>query len=164
MVFVGENEALNQTRRAPNPARRRGRRKPKISNPSIKDYIIASLHWIAGTLGSMMSILQLPLAMMSSMIVTLLVLYWVYDSSVTAISQKLCRIPGISYLEICQPVSSDLPIPTPFFQDGLGYGSKLEEMQRLGADSVELPYYLRIGEGSVRSMIVQLGAVDLPSK
>jgi hypothetical protein len=106
----------------------------------VKDHKIAALHWTGGILGSMMSILQLPLAMLMSIIVSFIVLHWVYDYSVTVTSPTLCRIPGMSYLEICQPSSSDPRKQPPLFQDGLGYGPKLEEIQRLGADSVELPY------------------------
>lgn len=88
----------------------------------------------------MMSFLQLSLAMTMSITVSFIVLYRVYDYSVTATSPTLCRIPGIFYLEICQPSSLDPRKSPPLFQDGLGYGPKLGEIQRLGADSVELPY------------------------
>ena len=62
------------------------------------------------------------------------------------------------------PVVPPKPTLSPKMQNALEYSSKLEEMQTLGANSVALPYYLRIAEGGIRGMIVQRSAVDLPTK
>lgn len=121
-------------------------------------YLTAILRWLLDVFSSIMSLLRLPIALLMSW----LLLAWLYDYSITAAAPALCGLPFASYMQSCQPT---LPSPDPvFFQDGLNYSSKLEEMQRMGANSVEFPYYLRIGEGSVRSMIIQSSATDLPTK
>lgn len=127
-------------------------------NLQSRTYLTAILRWLLDVLSSMMSLLRLPIALLMSW----LLLAWLYDYSITAATPALCGFPFASYMQSCQPTLTSLdPV---FFQDGLSYSSKLEEMQRMGANSVELPYYLRIGEGSVRSMIIQLSATDLPTK
>ena len=86
-------------------------------------------------------------------------------SVITPVLTTVCTLPGSSYLGVCPKRPPRRPPPPPlFFTQGLDYGSKLAEMQKMGAESVELPYLLQISEGSVRSMVVTLAAVDLPSK
>ena len=134
---------------------------PTLALP-VKRYFIQSLHWILSFLGTVMSILQIPFAV----VLSLYAIYWLFYTIMMLATPKFCELPGITFLEICR-LPTELPGPpetSPFIQTGLDYSSKLEEMQKLGADSVELPYHLRIGEGGVRGMIVQLSAVDLPSK
>lgn len=54
--------------------------------------------------------------------------------------------------------------PSEAMIDVLNYTSKLEELQKLGADHVVLPYQLEIGERIARKMIVTVSALNLTSR
>jgi hypothetical protein len=133
--------------------------------------VLRCLRWMESTtrtmvsifyaVGTILGILAIPLLLVA----LLFMAFWAFDAVLIASKPNFCWIPGISSLEICDvPVVSPKPTISPAMQNALEYSSKLEEMQTLGADSVALPYYLRIAEGGIRGMIVQLSAVDLPTK
>jgi hypothetical protein len=124
-------------------------------------YVSAVLVWFLAIAVNMLIVLMTLLAGVFAM-------YVVYEYALEALApamKSLCAVPGISILglTICSPPPPP-PEPPQFLREGLDYGAKLSEMQKIGANSIELPYLLQISEGSVRSMIVQLSAVDLPSK
>lgn len=96
---VDNKRALNRSKTASQLPRRHKRRKYRTSSLSFREYMIATLHWILGILGSVMGLLHIPIALAMSLIV----LYWVYDYSITAVAPTICRLPGTSSLEICQP-------------------------------------------------------------
>lgn len=140
---------------------------PHAPNPMLQpgvrfhSFLLNSLHWVLSTAGTVFNMLQIPIAIGMS----LLIIYLVSDAILVASKPTICLVPGISSLEICD-LPSIPPEPTipAAVQNALEYSSKLEEMQILGANSVELPYYLGIAEGGIRGMIIQMSAVDLPTK
>ncbi|KAF8858556.1 hypothetical protein BDZ45DRAFT_785035 [Acephala macrosclerotiorum] len=74
-----------------------------------------------------------------------------------------CCIPGSSFFEFCHaqvPKPSVKASPSPEFN----YTERLEQLQLISAESVDLPYHLQASEGSIGDMIVRLSAVDLPSR
>lgn len=76
----------------------------------------------------------------------------------------LCMLSGFSILPLCQEPIFKSPVTGPMFQKPFDYATRLVEIQKIGAESIELPYRLQASEGSIGNMIVQLSAVDLPSK
>src|SRR5947207_4903014 len=63
----GSDGARNQRKKSSKPAPRHKRVQPESFHPSITRYFIGSLHWTVGTLGSIFTILQLPIAIFISL-------------------------------------------------------------------------------------------------
>jgi hypothetical protein len=133
-------------------------------------YISGFFYWemkIINMLLPLMSFL-LALSLACIVIIWLLEFFVTGHGILTSAVGKFCVLPGLSYLGVyvgvCERPPPKPKTPLRFFQEGLDYGSKMAEMQMIGADSVELPYLLQISEGQVRGMIIQLSAVDLPSR
>ena len=115
--------------------------------------------WIINATSTKSKMMQIPVAIGLSVFVGVLAIRLALFITVPVVCS-----PAWSHLSICnQNITVNTTIDV-FIAKGLQYGSTLEEMQAIGADTVELPYYLRLGEGAVRSLVVELSAVDIPSK
>lgn len=151
---------------------RRLKNKKTRASPLLSTYYISHIiHWTLGLFGTVMELLKFPLAAILVLLISGFgmqsALGWAYSGirhPGPTLATVLCYIPGPSSLDICKPTPTTPIKPNLLFEKGLSYGSKLEEMQRLGANSVELPYYLSIGEGEVRKMVLALGATSIPSR
>ncbi|MCJ1397637.1 hypothetical protein MMC11_000833 [Xylographa trunciseda] len=105
------------------------------------------------------SISELLLAMLIT-----LFLCWAFTYATTASMSGVSMQFNSFQPDICQVTSAVNQNLSQHLYHGLAYGSKLEEIQKVSADSVNLPLYLRLGEKGVRSMIIQLSSVDEPSR
>jgi len=116
---------------------------PTMNFP-LEAYFMAAMRWLWGVFTTILWLLQFPISLM----IAGYVLIWLFNFLLPAAIPAICILPFSVHLQGCQQTR---PPPDPrLIQDGLNYGAKLEEMQIIGASSVELPYYLRIGEDSVR--------------
>lgn len=137
-------------------------------NPLFK-IISECLSWILLILGKVIYLLQWPIALAVSLLLSYFLVYLglnVFTSfTIPNFHANPCSLPLISSLKVCRSAGSAQPPKLyPLMKKGLAYTSTLEEMQNIGASSVDLPYYLRVGEDGVRRMIIQLSASDLPTK
>lgn len=127
---------------------------------SIVGHMKSFPRWILNATGARSKMMQIPIAAGLSVFVGVLAIRLALFITIP----MDCSSPIWSHMPICNSnltVNASIDV---FIAKGLQYGSTLEEMQALGVDTVELPYYLRLGEGAVRSLVVELSAVDIPSK
>lgn len=148
------------------PRQKKPRRRPKKANaaPSIRvllcQYIVFILGWTFGLIRTTLIVFQIPLAVI---LAGLLCAYGIEYSTVV-IRSSLCGLPVVSsYMAVCKLVPPP-PAGLPPILGSLDYSSKLQELQKFGADNQEMVYALTIGEGDVRKMIFQLSITDAPSR
>jgi hypothetical protein len=148
------------------PRQKKPRRRPKKSNatPSTRvllcQYVVFIIGWTFGLIRTILTLFQIPFAII---LAGVLCAYGIEYSTVL-IRGSLCGLPVVSsYIAVCKFV----PPPSaghPPILDSLDYSSKLQELQKFGADNQEMIYALTIGEGDVRKMIFQLSITDAPSR
>jgi len=154
--FSLDREGQSQIKYEQNLARQgEGRRHPDRRAPNNEPETTSLRRVLDHTL----SISGLLLAVLMS-----LFLYLIYTYPAMAETLNISMIPYPFHRDICQQSPIADQDPSQYLHNGLAYGSKLEEIQKLSADSVDLPLYLRIGERGVRSMIIELSAADEPSR
>ena len=165
------NESDESVLKEAAPRKKKNRHSQRKTNASpgtgvlLYQSIVSILGWIFGLISTTLNVLKYPLVIF---LVVLTVAAGIEYSTKT-ITSSLCGLPFSSYIFVCKPVpplQPGVPLKSglPTLLDSLDYSSKLQELQKFGADNQEMVYALTIGEGEVRKMIFQLSITDAPSR
>lgn len=136
------------------------------------DYSITMVSWLLEVLGGTLLILKKPVSYllaawllfgMSIMVRNLV------TNSVYASLSPICRMPGISYLDLpfCPPYKIDTsngPPPPVEFDKLMSMQAQFEEVMEESAGSVSLPMDMKRGESSIRDLRQLVRYSQLSSK
>lgn len=137
---------------------------------------MSGLEWVAGIVGHTLTILQKPIAFVLAcylLLVAVQVGQNFLTNSITRALSPICRIPGVSFLQLalCRPYGEDYPklsssghVPDPEFEALMKVQSQFETIISDTAASASLPMDMKRSEISIRDLRQLVKFSQLPSK
>ncbi|KAK5637173.1 hypothetical protein RRF57_012885 [Xylaria bambusicola] len=143
------------------------------SGNSVSGILLDCFGWIFSVVGIALRFAKWPIALFLALYMVLgiaLVTRNVVTNSVTASLQPICRIPGVSFLDIpfctngpSAPGSKDDAQPVAF-DELMNVQSQFEKILEDSAQGVSLPMDMKRAEASVRDLRTLVKYSDLPSR
>jgi hypothetical protein len=130
---------------------------------SLLPYLGFALQWVAGTLGTAMRILQMPIAVILALWIMLVI--WRYSSKETFDSfiYPLPFRPRINFCDGSAPQPDrheDNSARNLAAAAGLKYVQQLEDLQSFGAESPPPAYSIGVTEDAILKVMIDLAALD----
>jgi hypothetical protein len=100
-----------------------------------------------------------PSTIRNCLLITMLITYWSLQltfATFLSAATHLCGNPLLPGLEFCQTGSSESASLPLRFKEGVGFAIKIEELETLAAENVDLPLLLTLEQGDIRGLILEV--------